>query len=262
VKLVVLVKVAATVDEEFELDENRVDADSLEWELNEWDAYSVEEAVRIRDLAGDETSEVVVVTVGGEEAEDGLLNCLAKGADRAVWIRDESPAPDVLVVARMLAAVVERESPKLVLSGVQSSDAANGATGVAVSGYLGLPRVAVVRKVDYQPGADNLTVERELEGGLVEALRVSLPALLTVQSGINEPRYATFRAIKQARDKPMEVLDPSDLGLSEDQLADAAGSQTLELALPERTEGAEMLPGSPQAVAERITNILQECLGR
>ena len=99
------------------------------------------------------------------------------------------------------------------LCGVQSSDAVNGATGIALAGYLELPHVAVVKQLDWDAASWTATVKRELEGGLVEVLRVRTPALLTIQTGINEPRYANLRAIKQAREKPLEVTTPDDLGV-------------------------------------------------
>ena len=147
------------------------------------------------------------------------------------------------------------------LCGVQSSDAVNGATGVAVAAHLGLPRVAVVRALDYDPGGPSATVERELEGGLVEVMRVRCPALLTVQTGMNEPRYATLRAIKQAREKPLEAVSLGDLGLDADAVAQAAGSRLRSLAPPQKGEGAEMLTGSPADVAARIAEIVRERVG-
>jgi electron transfer flavoprotein beta subunit len=262
-KLVVLVKQVAALDEEFELLDDRlgVDPDYLEWDLNEWDNFSLEAALQIRESAGGDGDEVVVVTVGDDEAEEGLRSCLAKGADRAIRIWDESLAgADVLAVARVLAAAVERESPDLVLCGVQSSDAVNGATGVALAGYLDLPRVAVVTRLDYDAAGGAVTADRELEGGLIEVVRMSTPALLTIQTGINEPRYATLRAIKQAREKPLEVAGLEELGLHPEAVAVAAGSRMVSLATPDRGEGAEMLNGSPGSVAARIVEIVQERL--
>lgn len=259
VKIVVPVKHVSALDEEFELldDGSGVDPDFLEWDLNEWDQFSLEAALGIRDdLGGD--SEVVAITVGNEGAEEGLLRCLAQGADRAVRVWDESlEGADVLAIARVLAAVVERESPDLVLCGVQSSDNATGASGAALAGYLDLPCVAVVRRLEYDPSTATAVVERELEGGLVEMLRVRCPALLTIQTGINEPRYATLRAIKQAREKRLDVTRPDDLGLTRGWLAAAAGSWTVRLALPDRTTGAEMLDGSPSVVAAQIAEIVR-----
>jgi electron transfer flavoprotein beta subunit len=260
-KIVVPVKQVAVLDEEFELLDDRpgVDPDAIDWELNEWDDFSVEVALQLRESEGE--GEVVVVSLGDEEAEEGLRACLAKGADRAQRIWDDSlDGADPLAVARVLAAAVERESPDLVLCGVQSSDGVHGATGVALAAHLGLPRVAVVKALDYDAGSRSATVERELEGGLVELLKVELPALLTIQTGINEPRYANLRAIKQAKEKPLEELGLSELGLDSDALGAAAGSRVRSMAPPEAGGGAEMLNGSPEAVAERIATIVKERL--
>jgi electron transfer flavoprotein beta subunit len=229
----------------------------VELDLNEWDAFSLEAALQLRDATGD--GEVVVVTVGDDDADDALLGCLARGADRALRIWDESLAgADPLAVARVLAAGVEREQPDLVLCGVQSSDAVNGATGVALAGYLEMPHVAVVKQLDFDAAQSAATVKRELEGGLVEVLRVGTPALLTIQTGINEPRYANLRAIKQAREKPLEVVSPGQLGLGADLVAAAAGSRLRELKHPERGEGAEMIDGSSSEVAARIVEIVRD----
>ena len=258
-RIVVPVKQVAVVDEDFELvgDGAGVDPDFLEWSLNEWDDFSLEAALQLAEA--DEGAEVVVVTVGDEEATEGLLTCLAKGADRGVRIWEEAlEGADALAVARVLAAAVGRESPDLVLCGVQSSDAVNSATGVGLAAFLDLPHVAVVRAISADGGM--LTVERELEGGLVEVLRIGLPALLTVQTGINEPRYANLRAIKQAREKPLEVLELGELGLSQADVAAASGARLRKLAVPEAGAGAEMLEGSPAEVAARIREIVQERL--
>jgi len=253
-RIVVPVKQVAVVDEDFELvdDGAGVDPDFLEWSLNEWDDFSLEAALQLSD-------EVVVVTVGDEEATEGLLTCLAKGASRGVRIWDDSLAgADALAVARVLAEAVRREQPDLVLCGVQSSDAVNSATGIGLAGFLDLPHVAVVRAISSEEGS--LVVERELEGGLVEVVRVRLPALLTVQTGINEPRYANLRAIKQAREKPLDVLDLAALGLSGDDVESASGARLRKLQVPDAGEGAEMLKGSPAEVAARIREIVTERL--
>jgi electron transfer flavoprotein beta subunit len=259
VKIVVPVKQVAALDDEFELldDGSGVDPDFVERDLNEWDAFSLEAALQLRESNGD--GEVVVVTVGDEEADEALLGCLARGADRALRVWDDSLADaDPLAVAKVLAAAVGREQPDLVLSGVQSSDAVNGATGVALAGYLELPHVAVVKHLDYDAAQSTATVKRELEGGLVEVLRVRTPALLTIQTGINEPRYANLRAIKQAREKPLAVSTPDELGVDSDAIAAAAGSRRRELRSPDRGAGAEMIDGSPSEVAARIVEIVRD----
>jgi electron transfer flavoprotein beta subunit len=267
VKLVVCVKQVARLDEEFELGDDglSVEADCLEWDLNEWDSFALEAALRLRESLDGADHEVVAVTVGDEQAEEGLLGCLARGADRAVRIWEEDlPAPvagDVILVAQLLAAAVARERPDLVLCGVQSSDAVNGATPAALAGLLGMTRVAVVKQIDHDPHANALVVSRELEGGLIERVRIGLPALLSVQTGINEPRYATLRAIKQAREKPLEALAAADLGLDAQRLAAAAGARLIALVPPERGAGAQMIDGSPAQIAQRILELVKERVG-
>jgi electron transfer flavoprotein beta subunit len=250
-KIVVCVKqVGALGDEvEFTADERDVDADFLDYALNEWDSYATEEALRVRDAAGE--GEVAVVSVGDEDAEDAMRRALAMGADRGtrVW-SDELAGADPISVARALAEVVRDEDPDLVLCGVQSSDAVQASTGTALAELLGLPRVAVVTKLEL--GSGTATVHRELEGGLVDVVEVDTPCLLTIQTGINEPRYATLRAIKQAEQKEIEVREPGDLG--------QPAARVRRMFVPPKGEGAEMLDGSPADIAGRIKEIIDERL--
>lgn len=258
-KIFVCVKQAASLDDDFEVsdDGRTVDADALEWNMNEWDTFALEAALQIREGRGD--GEVIAVTVGDEEADEVLLDCLARNADRAIRIADDDhELTDVLQVARLLAAVVEREQPDLVLCGVQSSDSVNGATGVALAGYVDLPHVAVARAIEIEGDGSAAVVNRELEGGLVERVRVRMPAVLTVQTGINEPRYATLRAIKQARDKPRSVVTPADLGLEGDL---RPGARVEAIAPPTQREGAEMLEGDVDAIAGQIAEIVSQRMG-
>jgi electron transfer flavoprotein beta subunit len=260
-KIIVPVKQVAVLDDDFELDDDgrRVDPDCVERALNEWDEFSVEAALQLREQEGEDAAEVIVVTVGDDEAEDALLACLAKGADRAVRIWDETlEAADALAVARVLASWAHAESPDLVLCGVQSSDAVNGATGVALAAHLGLRHVAVVSALEVDADARSARLTRELEGGLLEDLAVGLPALLTVQTGINEPRYATLRQIKLAREKPLATLGLADVGLDADAVAAAAGARVRALQTPERGPGAQRLEGSVAEVAGRIMEIAKE----
>ncbi|HEY7197300.1 MAG TPA: electron transfer flavoprotein subunit beta/FixA family protein [Gaiellaceae bacterium] len=251
-KIVVCVKqVAALGDEvEFTDDERDVDPDFLDFALNEWDSFATEEALQIRERLGD--GEVVVVSVGDEDSEDAIRRCLAMGADRAIRIEGEDVPPDPISVARALAPVVEREAPDLVLCGVQSSDAVQAATGVALAELIGLPRVAVVTKLDWDAGTKTARVNRELEGGLLDLVEVDTPAVLTIQTGINEPRYATLRAIKQAEQQEIEVVEPDESG--------EPGYRVRRMFVPPKGEGAEMLNGSPETIAQRIKDIVAERL--
>jgi electron transfer flavoprotein beta subunit len=248
-KVVVCVKQVGSLGDEVEFtdDERDVDPDYLDYALNEWDSFATEEALRLREAAGD--GEVVVFTVGDEDAEDAMRRALAMGADRGIRIwSDDLAGADPIMIARALAEVVRAESPDLVLCGVQSSDAVQAATGAALAELLDLPRVAVVTKLELGDGS--ATVHRELEGGLVDVVEVDMPAVLTIQTGINEPRYATLRAIKQAEQKEIEVREPGELG--------APAARVRRMFVPPKGEGAEMLNGDAAAIAARIKELVAE----
>jgi electron transfer flavoprotein beta subunit len=241
-------QVAVLGDEvEFTEDERDVDPDYLDFALNEWDTYATEEALRIVEAAG--SGEVVVVSVGDEDVEDCMRRCLAMGADRGIRVDTEEKL-DPIQVARTLAEIVEGETPDLVLTGVQSSDSVQAATGGALAALLDLPSVAVVTKIELGDG--KATVHRELEGGLVDVVEVDTPALFTIQTGINECRYATLRAIKQAEEKEIDVRPVGDLG--------EPASPVRKMFVPPKGEGAEMLNGGAAEVAQRIQEIVQEKL--
>jgi electron transfer flavoprotein beta subunit len=247
-KVVVCVKQVAVLGDEVEFtpDEHDVDPDYVDRALNEWDAAATEEALQIRERLGE--GEAVVVSAGGEEADAALRRCLAMGADRAVRVNGRFDDP--FTVARALAEAVGREEPRLVLCGVQSSDSVQAATGTALAELLGLARVAVVTKVELADG--RATVDRELEGGLVDVVEVDLPALLTIQTGINQPRYATLRAIKQAEQQEIAVVGPASQG--------EPAYRVRRMFSPPKGEGAEMLEGGTAEVAQRIAEIVRERL--
>jgi electron transfer flavoprotein beta subunit len=257
VKILVAVKQVALLADEFELDgADTVPPDALRRRLNELDAHAVEAALTLNE---GEPGEVVAATVGDQHAEDALRSCLAMGADRAlrVW-GEELAGADTLAVAAALAALARVEQPDLILCGAQSSDSADAATGVALAGLLDLPRVAVVTAIERD--GDRLVVQRELDGGALEVLRLGTPAVLTVQMGINEPRHATLRAIKQARSKPVTVLAPSELALDAADLEAAAGSRTVRLLESAEGTGATLLRGAPERIAAQIVEIVREAV--
>lgn len=251
-KIVVAVKQAASLDESVKLTDGEVDESLLEWDVNEWDLFAVEEAIALRD---EHDGEVILVSVGGDEVGQGLLTCLAMGADRAIHIDvgGGGGSLDAIGVARLLARVIEPESPDLILCGVQSSDHAGAATGPALARLLGVARVAVVRAIDADADG-SFTVSRELEGGVIERLRVRGPALLTVQTGINEPRYATLRGIRQAKDRPRVTVSVDELGVG---AASPAASRNAGYAHPPVTAGATMLDGDSRELAAQIATIIK-----
>lgn len=263
-KILVPIKQVATLDEDFEFREDGrdVDPDFLIHDLNEWDNYTLEEAMRLKEGPGGEGIEVVVATVGPEDAEEELRKCLAKGADRAIRVWHESLADaDAIAVARVLAALARRESPDLIFAGVQAADHACGATGMALAGLLDLPHAAVVAALDYIPGANTATVRRELEGGSYASVRIDCPAVLTLQLGINTPRYASLRGIKQAAQRPIEVVDAEDLGVAADVLGAAgSASRVRRMYVPEKGR-AQMIEGTPAEQAARLAEIIKELAG-
>ena len=263
-KIVVAVKQVAALDEDFTIraDGRDVDPDCLIRDLNEWDDFSLEEAVKIKEAAGGAGVEVVVVSVGPDEADESLRKCLAKGADRAVRIwEDAVEGSDPIAIARMLAAVARRESPDLLFAGVQSSDHSFAATGIAAAGLLGWPHAAVVAKLDLAPDARTATVRRELEGGLLQEVAIELPAVLTIQAGINTPRYASLRSIKQAATKPIEVLALADLGLSAADVGESGSlSRVRRMYVPEKGRAA-LIEGTPAEQAVKLASIIREFKG-
>jgi len=236
-RILVTVKRVAVLDDEFEID-GGVDDRYRSHELNEWDEYAIETAVQIQE-ASDEDVEVVTVTIGPEGAEETIRQALAKGADRAIRIWDDELAEagllDPATKARVLAAVAAEEDPDLVLTGVQSADDGFGATGVALAERLGFAWAAVVNELALDREAGTASVHRELEGGVEELTEVELPAVLTIQTGINEPRYASLRGIRSAQSKELAVQSLGDLGLD----ADAVESPIRQTGLSKPESGGE-----------------------
>ncbi len=253
-KILVTVSEVAEADDEFEIDGLSIDSRYLTYDLNEWDNYAIEEAVQLSESLDD--VEVVTVTIGPERAEETIRQGLAKGADRAVRIWDDAledaDLPDAGTKAELLGAVAREEEPDLILSGVQTGDTAFAATGVALAAALGYEWAAVVNELDLD--GDVASVHRELEGGVEELTDVELPAVLTIQTGINEPRYASLRGIRQAQSKPLDVKSPEDLGVE-------LGEPTLSLTSleePETESDVELFEGGAEESAQQLATLLRE----
>jgi electron transfer flavoprotein beta subunit len=259
-KILVAIKQVAALDEDFEFraDGRDVDADFIIHDLNEWDDFSLEEAVKIKEAAGTPV-EVVALSVGPESVDEVLRKCLAKGADRAVRVWDEAiEGSDSMAIARVLAAAARREAPDLLFAGVQSSDQSFASTGIAAAAFLEWPHAAVVAELRYSPGAKTATCRRELEGGLLQELEIQCPAVLTIQLGINTPRYASLRSIKQAAAKPIEVLSPGDLGLGAADLGEAgSASRVRRMYVPDKGR-ARLIEGDAAAQAAELAAIIHE----
>src|ERR671914_1188832 len=177
----------------------------VSYEMNEPDAYALEEALRLREKHG---GEVVVCSAGPTRVQQVIREALARGADRALHVEDDAlGAADGFAIADALAAAMAGEQFDLVLTGLQSDDQGHAATGVVLAERLGLPHSTIIMDVQVEGGA--LRVKRELEGGWFQWLQMPLPALLTIQSGINQLRYATLKGIMGAKKKEIRVVAPA-----------------------------------------------------
>jgi electron transfer flavoprotein beta subunit len=262
-KILVAVKQVAALDEDFQIREDGrdVDPDFLIRDLNELDDFSLEEAVKIKEAAS-QPVEVIAVSVAPEEADESLRKCLAKGADRAirVWASGVEGS-DPIAIARVLAAVCRQESPLMLFAGVQSSDQAFASTGIATAAFLDWPHAAVVSSLNYSPGAKSAVFRRELEGGLMQEVEIQCPAVLTIQLGINTPRYASLRSIKQAAAKPIEVKSLSDVGLRAEEVGEAGShSRVRRMYLPDKGR-AQLIEGDAAQQAQRLAEIIREFKG-
>ncbi|WP_058367363.1 electron transfer flavoprotein subunit beta/FixA family protein [Haloparvum sedimenti] len=256
-KVLVTVKEVAEVGDDFAIEGTGIAESDLEYDLNEWDDYAVEAGVQLAEA--DVADEVVAVTIGPERSEETIRMALAKGADRAVRVWDDALTEEFLDVAgkvSLLEAVVAEEEPDLVLSGVQAADDSFGATGVALADRIGFEHAAVVNDLEVAADAGVANVHRELEGGVEELTEVDLPAVLTVQTGLNEPRYASLRGIRQAQRKEIAAKELSDLGLSAEEVASAL--TLTEMYEPESESDAEMIEGDAGEAAGRLAEVLRE----
>ncbi|WP_396610870.1 electron transfer flavoprotein subunit beta/FixA family protein [Haloferax sp. S1W] len=257
-KVLVTVKEVAEVEEDFELDGLRIAEQYLDYDLNEWDEYAVEEAVQIAEENDD--IEVVSVTIGPERSEETIRMALAKGVDRAIRVWDDALEDvdllDVGAKTRLLSAVVEEEEPDLVLSGVQANDDSFGATGVSLASAIDFEWAAVVNDLDLDIDGAVAHVRRELEGGVEELTDVDLPAVLSIQTGINEPRYASLRGIRQAQSKEIKPLSLDDLGLD----ASAVDSKLVltDMYEPETESDAVYFEGDAGEQAAELATVLRE----
>ena len=216
------------------------------FELNEPDAYALEEALRLKEK---HTGEVVVVSAGPARAAQVIREALARGADRAVHIESDALATaDGVTVADAIASAIRDEQFDLVLTGLQSDDQGFGQVGVVLAEKLGMPHATIIMEVQASDG--RLRVKRELEGGWFQWISLPLPSLLTIQSGINQLRYATLKGIMAAKKKEIRKVTPS---------SSAEPTQRIQsVYFPEKGKKTEMIPGSPAEAAKALVKRLRE----
>jgi electron transfer flavoprotein beta subunit len=249
-KILVSIKQVPSRDAQLRIDATRhwIQENDLSFEINEPDAYALEEALRLKEKHG---GEVVALCAGPARASQTIREALAKGADRAIHIEEENlSAFDTLGVAKLLAKAAESEKPDLILTGLQSDDLGYGQTGVVMAELLGLPHGTIIMAVEKIDGA--IRVKRELEDGWFQNVEMPLPAILTIQSGINKLRYATLMGIKKAKTKEVKRLTAEELGVT------ASPTASIErVYLPQRTKQTQLIEGSPKEAAAKLVEKLR-----
>ncbi len=253
--LVCVKRVPDTAENEFELNSegNDLDRDDLVYSVNEWDNYAVEEAIQIVDKVG---GSVTVVTVGDDGAEEVLRREMAMGADNGVLLSDDAfEGSDGRGIAAILKAEVEKGNYDLILTGAQADDGA-GQVGGMLAAMLNYPYASLVNKIE--PADAKIKVGREIEGGNQEMNEIELPCVLSIQTGINEPRYVGIRGIRKVAGVEIPVKGAADLGVDPGSVGEAgAKTKRVDYFVPDLGDGAEMLEGSTDEIIEKLIEKLK-----
>jgi len=254
--LVCVKRVPDTAENEIEVrsDGTDIERDDLVYSVNEWDNYAVEEAIQIRDNVG---GSVTVITVGDEESEEVLRREMAMGADKGILLSDDAfEGSDGKGLAGILKAEIEKGNYDLILTGAQADDGA-GQVGGMLAALLDLPYASLVNSIEVIDDK-KMKVGREIEGGNQEMNEIDLPCVLSIQTGINEPRYVGIRGIRKVASLEIPVHGASDIGISPDSVGEAGAKvKRLDYFMPELGEGAEILEGSMEEIAEKLVELLK-----
>jgi electron transfer flavoprotein beta subunit len=253
--LVCVKRVPDTAENEFELnsDGNDLDRDDLVYSVNEWDNYAVEEAIQIADNVG---GNVTVITVGDDESEEVLRREMAMGANNGILLTDDAfEGSDGRGIAAILKAEIEKGSYDLILTGAQADEGA-GQIGGMLAAMLDLPYASLVNKIE--TGDGKIVVGREIEGGNQEMNELSLPCVLSIQTGINEPRYVGIRGIRKVASVEIPEKSAADLGIDTAAVGEAgAKTKRVDYFVPDLGDGAEMLEGSTDEIIEKLIEKLK-----
>jgi electron transfer flavoprotein beta subunit len=246
-KIAVCIKQVPTRDWQPRLNESRtwIREQDASYELNEPDAYALEESLRLKEK---HAGEVVVCSAGPARVSQVIREALARGADRAIHVEDDGLAvADAFVIAETLASAMKDEQFDLILTGLQSDDQGFAQTGVILAERLGLPHATIIMEIQADTGM--LRVKRELEGGWFQWVTMSLPAVLTIQSGINQLRYATLKGIMAAKKKEIRRAAPPP---------SAPRQRILRLYAPEKAKKTQIISGSPAEAAKELVRRLRD----
>jgi electron transfer flavoprotein beta subunit len=227
--------------------------DGIKFEINSYDTYALEEALRMKDTG---ETEVVVVSIGPDRVTQALRTSLGMGADRAVHVNDpDADASDSLGCAKILAAVAKEENPDVVFTGFMSDDGNFSAVPAMLAELLDIPSATGVLNVEV---GDNIKVERELEGGALEVVELPKPCLAALQSGANQVRYASLKGIMQAKKKPVDVKTLADLGVADQAGAGAVKAKIEKIYVPAKGDSAEIIGGSTDEIVGQLITKIKE----
>jgi len=254
--LVCVKRVPDTAENEIEVNRNGTDIerDDLVYSVNEWDNYAVEEAIQIRDKVG---GSITVVTVGDEEDEEVVRREMAMGADNGLLLSDDAfTGSDGKGIAAVLKAAVERGNYDLILTGAQADDGA-GQVGGMLAAMLDWPYASLVNLLEVIDDK-KIKVGREIAGGNQEMNEIDLPCVLSIQTGINEPRYVGIRGIRKVASIEIPVHTAADLGIAGDTVGESgARMKRLDYFVPDPGEGAEILEGSTDEIIDKLIELLK-----
>ena len=246
--IIVCIKQVPAKDAPLSIAGNWIRESDIGFEMNEPDSYALEEALRLKEKHG---GEVVALSMGPERVKQTIKEALAKGADRGIHITDDNFAQlDPLGSAKSLAAAIKQQKHDLVLTGLQSDDHGFGQTGVLLASVLDVPHATLIMAIEVD--GQNMKLKRELEAGWFQHIECPLPAVLTIQSGINKVRYATLKGIMAAKKKEITTIARESLGVS------VEPTQRLEkIYVPTKTKKTEFLTGTPKEVASKLVEKLK-----
>ena len=231
-----------------------IQEDNIKFEINSYDTYALEEALRGKDQG---ECEVVAVSIGPDRVTQALRTALGMGADRAIHVKDaEADDSDALGVARILAAIAKDESPDLIYTGLMADDGNFAAVPPMLAELLGIPHTTAALEIERKNGV--VRVDREVEGGAHEVVELQTPCLVAVQTGLNQVRYASLKGIMAAKKKPFEVKSIADLGLA-GQVGAAAAKVTVEkISPPPKGNTAELITGTNDEIAAGLLGKIKE----
>ncbi|WP_134702959.1 electron transfer flavoprotein subunit beta/FixA family protein [Ammoniphilus sp. YIM 78166] len=244
--ILVLLKQTFDTEEKIVIQNGKISEDGVNFIINPYDEYAVEEAVKIKEELG---AEVTVLTAGPSRAESALRTALAMGVDKGILIELEESGADEYTVAKMITAAIEGKEFDLILGGNMAVDSGAGQVAIRVAEELGIPHLSAITKLLLE--GTKATVERDVEGD-AELVEVNLPFLATTQQGLNEPRYPSLPGIMKAKKKTLERLSMDDLNLSPDDLK--GKTEVRDQYLPSKKEAGKILNGE---LAEQVTELIQ-----